>query len=127
MMSRWHFYLVRAPKAEQFLNVKKINVERWLENIVNSSVDIAKIILASEKQKMPDTYSKILSSLGGLAGFDEQTAIILSEFAKFRNLLAHEYFDIRFSKIRNFLNNVEEIYPKLINFAKEKLKTQRPS
>ncbi|HID95445.1 MAG TPA: nucleotidyltransferase domain-containing protein [Candidatus Latescibacteria bacterium] len=32
------------------------NLERWLENIVNCSIDIAKIILASEGREIPGSY-----------------------------------------------------------------------
>jgi uncharacterized protein YutE (UPF0331/DUF86 family) len=34
---------------------KRRNVERWIENIVSSSIDIARIILASEGKILPDT------------------------------------------------------------------------
>ncbi len=34
----------------------KRNMERWVENIVNSSIDMAKIIMASEKKQIPETY-----------------------------------------------------------------------
>lgn len=32
---------------------KRRNVERWVENIVNSSIDIAKVLLASEGRRLP--------------------------------------------------------------------------
>ena len=34
---------------------KRRDVERWIENIINSSIDISKIILVSEKIPAPDT------------------------------------------------------------------------
>ena len=34
---------------------KRNDVERWVENIVNASIDIAKIIVASQKKPIPDT------------------------------------------------------------------------
>jgi predicted nucleotidyltransferase len=36
--------------------IKRRNIERWTENIINATVDIAKIILASEKKEIPKTY-----------------------------------------------------------------------
>ena len=42
---------------------KRRNVERWIENIVNSSIDIAKIILVTENIPLPETYKEIVASL----------------------------------------------------------------
>jgi len=38
-------------------------VERWIENLVNASTDIAKILLASSKQVAPQTYRETLLHL----------------------------------------------------------------
>ena len=40
--------------------VKRRNIERWTENILNATIDIAKIVLASERKKMPKTYEQAL-------------------------------------------------------------------
>lgn len=37
---------------------KRRNIERWAENIINCTIDIAKIILASEKKKCPKPKNK---------------------------------------------------------------------
>ncbi|GAI91747.1 unnamed protein product [marine sediment metagenome] len=36
------------------------NLERWIENIVNSSIDIAKVILALEDRGIPSSYKGML-------------------------------------------------------------------
>lgn len=100
---------------------RRRNVERWVENIVNVSIDIAKIILASEKKSLPETYAEILVSLGGVASFEEDTLAKLGRFAKLRNVLAHEYLDLRFQKISRFIESAEQIYGELISFAKGRL------
>lgn len=41
-------------------NFKQKIVERWVERIVMSSIDIAKIILASEKKEIPQSYKETL-------------------------------------------------------------------
>ncbi len=97
---------------------KRREVERWVENIANSSIDIAKIILASNKESLPDTYIEIMRSLGKMKNFDQKTAEKLADFAKLRNLLAHEYLDLRFAKIKKFLEFAEEIYGRLLKFSK---------
>ena len=51
---------------------KRRDVERWIENIINSSIDIARIILTSEgKTPLADTYKDIVRSLLVVPGFDE--------------------------------------------------------
>lgn len=95
-------------------------VERWVENIANCSIDIAKILLASEKKRIPQTYKEIVRDLMFI-GFDRETAKKLSEFAKLRNILAHEYLDIRFGRIEKFIREVKPLYEKLLNFAKNLL------
>ena len=37
------------------------NTERWIENIVNSSIDISKVILSLEEKVLPENYKGILS------------------------------------------------------------------
>lgn len=97
----------------------KRNIERWAENIVNSSIDIAKIILASEKKQIPETYRLIIENLGTVQDFDQKIAASLSNFSKMRNILAHEYLDIRFPQIKKFTEESEESYKYLINFIKK--------
>ena len=97
---------------------KRRNVERWVENIANCSVDIGKILLASEKRRIPDTYKEMLEHLAWLPGFDEGVAGKLGKFAKLRNILAHEYLDIRFIQIKEFIQQAESVYGKLLDFVK---------
>ena len=94
------------------------NFERWAENIVNSSIDAAKIILASEKKKIPQTYREILQELSLLKNFNAATAEKLARFAKLRNILAHEYLDIRFSQLKKFAAESEPLYRELAGFIK---------
>lgn len=95
------------------------NVERFIENIVNASIDIAKILLASEKIKVPQTYKETLTNLSLLAGFSSATAEKLSSYARLRNILAHEYLDLRFIKIKDFIETSEPLYRELIDFSKQ--------
>ncbi|MEA3328856.1 MAG: HepT-like ribonuclease domain-containing protein [Candidatus Omnitrophota bacterium] len=97
------------------------NVERWVENIVNSSIDIAKIILASEKKRIPQTYREVMEELALLDNFDKNSAERLAAFAKLRNILAHEYLDIRFRQIKRFIQESEPAYKELLRFVKSLL------
>ena len=51
---------------------KRRDVERWIENIINSSIDISKIILTSEEKSVPDTYKNIVKNLSLVTGFNEE-------------------------------------------------------
>ena len=98
----------------------KRDVEHWLENIVNASIDIAKIILASEKLPRPETYKDTMKSLEVVKGeFDKKTAEKLSEFAGLRNIITHEYMDIRWRQIQEFIKTSKKSYEYLIEFVKK--------
>lgn len=98
------------------------NVERWVENIVNASIDLAKILLAGEKKKIPETYRQIMESLSSLENFPIDLTQRLGEFTKLRNILAHEYLDIRFQQIQKFLHEGIPHYKILLVFIKNVLK-----
>ncbi len=100
----------------------KRNIERWVENLVMASLDIAKIILSSEKKNVPDSYRETLRSLG-LHYFDESFAEQFADFAELRNLVAHEYLDLRWKRILGFIPKAAELYPRFLermkNFVEE--------
>ena len=97
---------------------KRKVIERWVENLVMSALDIAKIVLASEKREIPQTYKDTLKIFGALyvePSFGEK----FSEFASLRNILVHEYLDIKWRRIRNFIDQAERLYPIFIKKIKE--------
>jgi uncharacterized protein YutE (UPF0331/DUF86 family)/predicted nucleotidyltransferase len=100
----------------------KRNVERWAECLVNASIDAAKIILASEKKMIPETYREVLENLVQINGFNPAIASQLGEFAKLRNTLAHEYLDLRFVQLQKFVVGAESAYSYLIEFIKNFIK-----
>lgn len=103
------------------LDIKR-SFERWAENLANASIDVAKVLLASGKKAIPETYKAILESLMALDGFSETTAKQLAQFSKIRNLLAHEYLDIRFVLLQKFVKESEPAYTNLVCFVKSVLK-----
>ncbi|MCX6718972.1 MAG: DUF86 domain-containing protein [Candidatus Taylorbacteria bacterium] len=104
------------------------NIERWAENIVNSSIDIAKTLLGSEKRAIPQTYKEILKGLFVLDDFDDKVAEKLSSFSQTRNILAHEYLDLRFAMLSRFMKEGEPIYSYLIKYAEDVLeKDSKPN
>jgi uncharacterized protein YutE (UPF0331/DUF86 family) len=97
------------------------NVERCIENIVNSSLDIAKIILVTENLLIPDTYREYFLNLYANDFIEKDIAETLAEGVKLRNVLAHQYLDIRWKKIEEFLRNEWKAYDKYINCIKKHL------
>lgn len=86
------------------------NVERWIENIVNATIDIAKIILASERARLPQTYRGTIEKLCDVEGFDPEAVGALAGFARLRDILAHEYLDMQFSRFRAFVDAGPQTY-----------------
>lgn len=97
---------------------KRKVTERWVENLVMSALDIAKIVLASEKREIPQTYKDTLKIFGTLY-VDPSFGEKFSEFASMRNILVHEYLDIKWRRIRNFIDQAERLYPIFIKKIKE--------
>jgi uncharacterized protein YutE (UPF0331/DUF86 family)/predicted nucleotidyltransferase len=91
------------------------NIERWIENLVMASLDIAKIVMGSEKMAIPESYKDTLKVFSCITlKFSEKEADKFSDFAKIRNIIAHQYLDIKWRKIKNFIPAAEKIYPKFI-------------
>jgi len=94
------------------------NLERWIENLVNCSIDIAKVILVVEERRIPQTYKEILKELGATQHFDEEFGENISQWAVLRNILAHEYLDVRWNSIKKFIQSAEPVYKRLITKIK---------
>lgn len=112
---------VLSWKEYQRDSVKRRNVERWIENIINSAIDISKVILAIENMLIPQTYREILHDLGATPYFNEEFSSKLSRWAKLRNIVAHEYLDIRWENIKEFINNAEPIFEKFVKVVKSQV------
>lgn len=100
---------------------KRRNVERWVENIINSSIDISKIILTFEKKDLPDTYRAIVKNLSLISGFSPENMEKLKEWVGLRNIISHEYLDIRWSSIKRFISETGPLYRQFVDQAKRYL------
>lgn len=101
---------------------KRKLIERWAENIINATIDIAKVILASEKKEMPKSYKDVLFDFALFIGFDAKESEEFSKFANLRNILAHEYLDILYREIQIFVKEFPKFYKKISNFLENYLK-----
>jgi uncharacterized protein YutE (UPF0331/DUF86 family)/predicted nucleotidyltransferase len=100
---------------------RRRNIERWVENLVMTSLDIAKITLAADKKEIPQTYKDVLK-IFGLYYFSPSFATRFSQFAELRNIVVHEYLDIKWNKISRFIKEAENLYPEFIERTKKIIK-----
>jgi uncharacterized protein YutE (UPF0331/DUF86 family) len=97
------------------------NLERWIENLVNCSIDIGKVLLVAEDRRIPTTYREILTQLGAIQYFDEAFGAAISRWCSLRNILAHEYLDVRWNPIEDFVQSAEPVYRELVDKIKSML------
>jgi len=91
-------------------------LERWVENIANATIDIAKIVLASKKKTLLQSYQDALREFAALAGLSAAEAEQVSTLARLRNLLAHEDLDLLYDRIRTFLDSFPHAYDRAFEF-----------
>ncbi len=90
-------------------------VERRFEKAIQASLDIASHIIASGDFREPANYGdlfKILREKDILSGEISERMV---EMAGFRNVLAHEYSDIKDERVYDHLHNLNRFR----NFARE--------
>lgn len=102
-------------------NAKRREAERWVENLINAAIDISKTILASEKQKIPSSYREVLRSISFVTDFPKEMGEQLADWAGLRNILAHEYLDIRWKRVEGFIQKSEPYFKKFIEIARTKM------
>ncbi|MGI9953378.1 DUF86 domain-containing protein [Moorellaceae bacterium AZ2] len=79
------------------------DVERMIENLINACLDIAKILLSGEDREVPATYRQVFIQLGEAGILDKDLALALAEIVRTRNVLAHQYLDIKWELVKDFL------------------------
>jgi uncharacterized protein len=99
-------------------------VERWLENIVNCSIDIAKIMLGSNKRLIPPTYRETMRRAMREADLPEDSEQKFDKWVRLRKYLAHEYLDVKWKRIVQFAHESES-YVLAFSEAAEKLLTKQ--
>jgi len=98
---------------------KRRNVERWIENLMNSVLDICKIVLASKRKPLPDTYRKIFLETSSILGFGKKFRERFSDWVLLRNIIAHEYLEILWDRIQDFLKNAKPYLEKFLKKVKK--------
>lgn len=89
---------------------KRRNVERWIENVISSTIDISRGILNIEGKSIPDTYREIVSMISVIDGLENLNAERISKWVKLRNVIALDYLDIKWDSINKFIKEAEPLY-----------------
>jgi len=103
-------------------SIKRRALERWIENLVMGCLDISKIILASEKKTIPQSYKETLKVFCTVLGFSPEEAEEFSALAQYRNIVVHEYLDIRWRRMQKFILLVEKLFPTFLERVKKVIK-----
>ena len=78
-------------KVYQTRRSKRLEIERWVESLINATLDICKMLPAVGSEEVPETSREILFKIGSFIFDTETKAEAFSELAKIRNTLAHRY------------------------------------
>ncbi|MGQ9696274.1 MAG: HepT-like ribonuclease domain-containing protein [Thermodesulfobacteriota bacterium] len=111
-------------KAYQTNRSKRLEIERWVENLINSTLDLSKILLIMNREEILETSREILLKIGARIYQKEEEALSFSEFAKIRNTLAHRYLDIKWNDIKRFMQLAPKLYPPFLNYIKRHLESR---
>lgn len=109
-------------RVYQSQRAKRLEVERWVESLINATLDISKMLLTIMGEEVPETSREILFKIGSHVYNKEEEAEAFSELAKIRNTLAHRYLDIKWGDVRRFLGQVPVLYPSFMDFLKKEMK-----
>lgn len=109
-------------KVYQSQRSKRMEVERWVESLINATLDMSKIFLTIMGEEVPETSREVLFRVGVHIYDKEKEAEIFSELAKIRNTLAHRYLDLRWNDVKRFLEIVPILYPPFLDFMKKQMK-----
>lgn len=132
VLRRMSFALTELKDIEELKNITyevyntdrpaRRNLERLIENLVNATIDITKILLASEPIELPATYREAIIKLADVGIIDKELAANLSEIIRARNVLAHQYLDIRWSVINEFLQDGYKLIDEFLKAVTDKIK-----
>jgi uncharacterized protein YutE (UPF0331/DUF86 family) len=108
-------------KVYQSQRSKRMEMERWVESLINATLDISKMLLTIRGEEIPETSREVLFRMGSHVYSEEKEAETFSELARIRNTLAHRYLDMKWEDIRRFLHIVPQLYPLFLDFIKQEI------
>jgi uncharacterized protein YutE (UPF0331/DUF86 family) len=109
-------------RTYQTVREKRLEIERWVECLINATLDISKMFLTFGGGEVPETSREVLFRIACHVYRDEVEAQAFSELAKVRNTLAHRYLDIKWHDIERFLQIAPQLYPPFLKHVKEQVR-----
>ncbi|MBI4137945.1 MAG: DUF86 domain-containing protein [Candidatus Sungbacteria bacterium] len=105
---------------------KRNDVERWIENTMNALINTSKIVLGSQKRMIPETYRQFLDRAASFFKLDRDVSQKIQGWADLRNILAHEYLEIRWKRIEVFIKESEPVIRQFIDATRMFTETNAP-
>lgn len=98
---------MRGMSKEKYVNDVVIQraVERTLMNLIQSCIDLAQHIRASEDLSPSGTSKKEIEALGDAGIISDETQARMEEAVGFRNILAHRYGDVDHDVVYDVLHS----------------------
>ena len=100
---------------------KRLEIERWVETLINATLDISKMFLTIMGEEILETSREVLFRVGEHIYEKEKEAETFSELARIRNTLAHRYLDLKWNDIKRFLEIAPLLYPSFLDFIKKQI------
>ncbi len=105
--------LTGIPEADYRKNWKTQRiVERTLQIVIETSIDIANHLISDRGMRMPTGYADTFQILTENRILSEKLSFNLQKMAKFRNIIVHQYEDINprivTAILRNNLKDLEQ-------------------
>ena len=116
LQDREQFRAVTLASYQTDRNLRR-NLDRWVEMLINAAIDVGKIVLGSEQRPVPYTYGQILADLESTTHFSD-LAGRLKPLAALRNVLAHEYLELRFGRVAGFVREGADTIGRLARLTK---------
>lgn len=93
--------------------------ERYLERIVNRSIDINFHLIRSAGEPPPDDYTKSFHQLGTIGAIPAKLAVEIAPSVGARNILVHEYDDLDLRLFYSSLQDAVRLFPAYVKALKK--------
>ena len=100
---------------------KRNDIERWVENSIYATIDVSKILLASRKVLIPETYRALVAGAARTLDLPGDFSDRFDGWVRLRNVLAHEYLDVKWQRLSAFAATSEPYICQFLDAAKRSL------
>lgn len=103
----------------------RLSIERCIQVIAQSIIDIASSILANLKGTVPNSYREAITSLGLQGIIERPLAQRLADLISMRNILVHEYIEIDINLLAKSIPMIIEDSKKFVSSIKSLLENHK--